>query len=63
MKIFIRPFTDKIFKLISLQKNKIKILMGNLSTSINVIYTVVRKMKKDHDAENYFLQSAELTIF
>ena len=29
------PFTDKIFKLISLQKNKIKILMGNLSTSIN----------------------------
>ena len=29
------PFTDKIFKLIDLIKNIIKISMGNLSTSIN----------------------------
>lgn len=29
------PFADKIFKLINLQKNILKISMGNLSTSIN----------------------------
>jgi len=29
------PFTDKIFKIIQLQKNKIDILMGNLKTTIN----------------------------
>ena len=29
------PFTDKIFKLINLQKDILKISMGNLSTSIN----------------------------
>lgn len=29
------PFTDKIFKIIELQKNKIDILMGNLKTKIN----------------------------
>ena len=29
------PFTDKIFKIISLQKNKIDILMGNIKTTIN----------------------------
>ena len=29
------PFTDKIFKIIELQKNKINILMGNLKTKIN----------------------------
>ena len=28
------PFTQKIFKIIDIQKNKIKILMGNISTSI-----------------------------
>ena len=29
------PFTDKIFKIIELQKKKINILMGNLKTKIN----------------------------
>ncbi len=29
------PFTDKIFKIIALQKNKIDILMGNIKTTIN----------------------------
>jgi hypothetical protein len=29
------PFTEKIFKIIELQKNKIDILMGNLKTKIN----------------------------
>ena len=29
------PFTEKIFKIINLQKNKIDILMGNLKTTIN----------------------------
>ena len=29
------PFTDKIFKIIELQKNKIDILMGNIKTKIN----------------------------
>ena len=29
------PFTDKIFKLINLQRNILKISMGNLSTTIN----------------------------
>lgn len=29
------PFTEKIFKIISLQKNKINILLGNFKTSIN----------------------------
>ena len=29
------PFTDKIFKIIELQKNKINISMGNLKTKIN----------------------------
>ena len=29
------PFTDKIFKLINLQRDILKISMGNLSTSIN----------------------------
>ena len=29
------PFTDKIFKIIELQKNKIDILMGNFKTTIN----------------------------
>ena len=28
------PFTDKIFKIIELQKNKIDILMGNIKTKI-----------------------------
>ena len=28
------PFTEKIFKIIELQKNKIEILMGNIKTSI-----------------------------
>ena len=28
------PFTDKIFQIINLQKNKISILMGNLKTTI-----------------------------
>ena len=28
------PFTDKIFKIINLQKNRIKILMGNIKTTI-----------------------------
>ena len=29
------PFAEKIFKIISLQKNKINILMGNLKTTID----------------------------
>jgi len=29
------PFVDKIFKIISFQKNKINILMGNLKTTVN----------------------------
>ena len=29
------PFTDKIFQIINLQRNKIKILMGNIKTTIN----------------------------
>jgi len=29
------PFAEKIFKIISFQKNKINILMGNLKTTIN----------------------------
>ena len=29
------PFTEKIFQIINLQKNKIRILMGNLKTTIN----------------------------
>lgn len=29
------PFTDRIFKIIELQKNKINILMGNIKTKIN----------------------------
>ena len=29
------PFVDKIFRIISLRKNDIKILMGNLNTTIN----------------------------
>ena len=29
------PFTEKIFRIIQLQKNKIDILMGNLKTRIN----------------------------
>tara|TARA_B100000242_G_C42977976_1_gene453930 strand:+ start:466 stop:963 length:498 start_codon:yes stop_codon:yes gene_type:complete len=29
------PFTDKIFKIIELQKNKINILMGNIKTNIS----------------------------
>lgn len=29
------PFTDKIFKIIELQKNKMNILMGNIKTTIN----------------------------
>tara|TARA_B100002051_G_C16643673_1_gene590019 strand:+ start:467 stop:964 length:498 start_codon:yes stop_codon:yes gene_type:complete len=28
------PFTDRIFKIINLQKNRIKILMGNIKTTI-----------------------------
>jgi len=29
------PFVEKIFKIISLQKNKIDILMGEIKTTIN----------------------------
>ena len=29
------PFTEKIFQIINLQKNKIRILMGNIKTTIN----------------------------
>lgn len=29
------PFTEKIFKIINLQKNKIDIVLGNIKTSIN----------------------------
>ena len=29
------PFADKIFQIINIQQNKIKILMGNLKTTIN----------------------------
>ena len=29
------PFTDKIFKIVELQKNKINILMGNIKTNIS----------------------------
>ena len=34
-KFFSGPFVDRIFKIISLRKNDIKILMGNLNTTIN----------------------------
>ena len=34
-KFFSGPFTNSIFKIIQLQKNKIKILMGNFKTTIN----------------------------
>lgn len=34
-KFFSGPFTDSIFKIIQLQKNKIRILMGNFKTTIN----------------------------
>ena len=34
-KVINGPFTDKIFKIISLQKNKINVLLGNLKTSFN----------------------------
>ena len=34
-KFFSGPFTEKIFKIINLQKNKIDILIGNLKTTIN----------------------------
>ena len=34
-KFFSGPFTNTIFKIIQLQKNKIKILMGNINTTIN----------------------------
>ena len=34
-KFFSGPFTNSIFKIIQLQKNKIKILMGNFNTTIN----------------------------
>ena len=29
------PFTDTIFKIISLNKNKIKVLIGDIKTTIN----------------------------
>ena len=34
-KFFSGPFTNSIFKIIQLQKNKIKILMVNLKTTVN----------------------------
>ena len=34
-KFFSGPFTNSIFKIIQLQKNKIKILMGEFKTTIN----------------------------
>ena len=34
-KFFSGPFTNSIFKIIQLQKNKIKILMGDFKTTIN----------------------------
>lgn len=34
-KFYSGPFTNSIFKIIQLQKNKIKILMGNLRTTVN----------------------------
>ena len=34
-KFFSGPFTNSIFKILELQKNKIKILMGNLKTTVN----------------------------
>ena len=34
-KFFSGPFTNTIFKIIQLQKNKIKILMGNIKTTVN----------------------------
>ena len=34
-KFFSGPFTSSIFKIIQLQKNKIRILMGNFKTTIN----------------------------
>ena len=34
-KFFSGPFANSIFKIIQLQKNKIKIIMGNLNTTIN----------------------------
>ena len=34
-KFFSGPFTNSIFKIIQLQKNNIKILMGNFKTTIN----------------------------
>ena len=34
-KFYSGPFSNSIFKIIQLQKNKIKILMGNLKTTVN----------------------------
>ncbi len=34
-KFFSGPFTNSIFKIIQLQKNKIRILMGNFKTTVN----------------------------
>ena len=34
-KFFSGPFTNSIFKIIQLQKNKIKILMGKFKTTVN----------------------------
>ncbi len=34
-KFFSGPFTNSIFKILELQKNRIKILMGNLNTTVN----------------------------
>ncbi len=34
-KFFSGPFTNSIFKILQLQKNKIRILMGNFKTTIN----------------------------
>ena len=34
-KFFSGPFTNTIFKILELQKNKIKVMMGDLKTTIN----------------------------
>ena len=34
-KFFAGPFANSIFKIIQLQKNKIKIIMGNIKTTVN----------------------------
>ncbi len=34
-KFFSGPFSNSIFKILQIQKNKIKILMGNLKTTVN----------------------------